>query len=177
RQGPARRGLPVAPAGPRRLRLGTRTLRAMLFVALLALAPPATALADRAQGTALAKRYAPVVRLVADTDCGPGDPYVPISVDLLFDEPTVALRGPWQNAGVVKIGPTAEDLSRGLYQYHLDFPGSALDPGCDYLHWQRRPTRGATPAVYAHVATDYAHPGKLALPYWPDRGLTTFEHA
>jgi len=141
-------------------------VRAALLVAVVALALPATALADRAQETALAKRYAPVVRLVADTDCGPGDPYVPISVDLLFDEPTVALRGPWQNAGVVKIGPTAEDLSRGLYQYHLDFPGSALDPGCDYLHWQRRLTVGHTPAVYAHVATDPAHPGKLALQYW-----------
>ena len=141
-------------------------MRAGLLVGLLALALPATALADRAQETALAKRYAPVVRLVADTDCEPGDPYVPISVDLLFDEPTVALRGPWQNAGVVKIGPTAEDLSRGLYQYHLDFPGNALDPGCDYLHWQRRLTVGHTPAVYAHVATDPAHPGKLALQYW-----------
>jgi hypothetical protein len=141
-------------------------VRALLLVALLALALPATALADRAQETALAKRYAPVVRLVADTDCEPGDPYVPISVDLLFDEPTVALRGPWQNAGVVEIGPTAEDLSRGLYQYHLDFPGNALDPGCDYLHWQRRLTVGRTPAVYAHVATDPAHPGKLALQYW-----------
>jgi hypothetical protein len=141
-------------------------VRATLLVALLALGLPATALADRAQETALAKRYAPVVRLVADTDCEPGDPYVPISVDLLFDEPTVALRGPWQNAGVVKIGPTAEDLSRGLYQYHLDFPGSALDPGCDYLHWQRRLTVGHTPAVYAHVSTDPAHPGRLALQYW-----------
>ena len=141
-------------------------MRALLLAGLLALALPATALADRAQETALAKRYAPVVRLVADTDCEPGDPYVPISVDLLFDEPTVALRGPWQNAGVVKIGPTAEDLSRGLYQYHLDFPGNALDPGCDYLHWQRRLTVGHVPAVYAHVATDPAHPGKLALQYW-----------
>jgi hypothetical protein len=141
-------------------------VRAALAVALVALALPATALADRPQETALAHKYAPVVRLVADTDCEPGEPYVPIPVDLLFDEPTVALRGPWQNAGVVKIGPSAEDLSRGLYQYHLDFPGSALDPGCDYLHWQRRLTVGHQPAVYAHVATDPAHPGKLALQYW-----------
>ncbi len=141
-------------------------MRATLVAALLALALPATALADRAQETALAQRYAPVVRLVADTDCEPGDPYVPIPVDLLFDEPTVALRGPWSNAGVVRIGPDAEDLARGLYQYHLDFPGNALDPGCDYLHWQRRLTVGHAPAVYAHVATDPAHPGKLALQYW-----------
>jgi hypothetical protein len=141
-------------------------VRATLALAVAALVLPATALADRAQETALAERYAPVVRLVTDTDCEPGDPYVPIDVDLLFDEPTVALRGPWQNAGVVEIGPSAEDLKRGLYQYHLDFPGSALDPGCDYLHWQRRLTHGHTPTAYAHVATDPAHPGKLALQYW-----------
>jgi hypothetical protein len=141
-------------------------VRATLIVALVALALPAAALADRGQETALAERYAPVVRLVTDTDCEPGDPYVPIDVDLLFDEPTVALRGPWQNAGVVKIGPAAGDLAKGLYQYHLDFPGSALDPGCDYLHWQRRLTPGHRPTVYAHVVADPAHPGKLALQYW-----------
>jgi hypothetical protein len=141
-------------------------VKAILVCALAALALPATALADRAQETALAQRYAPVVRLVADTDCEPGDPYVPIPVDVLFGDPTVALRGPWSNAGVVKIGPTAKDLSQGLYQYHLDFPGNALDPGCDYLRWQRRIMVGQIPAVYAHVATDPAHPGKLALQYW-----------
>ncbi|HEY7693980.1 MAG TPA: hypothetical protein VH816_16710 [Gaiellaceae bacterium] len=141
-------------------------MRLALVAALLALALPATALADPGQERTLAQRYAPVVRLVADTDCEPGEPYVPIAVDLLFDEPTVALRGPWSNAGVVEIGPTAEDLSRGLYQYHLDFPGNALDPGCDYLHWQRRLTLGHPPTVYAHVATDPAHPDELALQYW-----------
>jgi hypothetical protein len=141
-------------------------VRAALVAALVALVLPATALADRAQETTLAKRYAPVVRLVADTNCEPGEPYVPIPVDVLFGDRTVALRGPWSNAGVVKIGPTADDLAEGLYQYHLDFPGNALDPGCDYLHWQRRIMVGHVPAVYAHVATDPAHPGKLALQYW-----------
>ncbi|HYX77086.1 MAG TPA: hypothetical protein VE757_07915, partial [Gaiellaceae bacterium] len=37
---------------------------------------------------------------------------------------------------------------------------------CDYLHWERRLTEGRSPAMYAHVATDPAHPGKLALQYW-----------
>ncbi len=141
-------------------------MRATLLAAIVALALPATAFADRAQETALAQRYAPVVRLVADTNCEPGAPYVPIPVDVLFGDRTVALRGPWSNAGVVKIGPTAEDLSPGLYQYHLDFPGNALDPGCDYLHWQRRIMVGHSPEVYAHVATDPAHPDELALQYW-----------
>jgi hypothetical protein len=116
---------------------------------------------------ALAKRYAPIVRLVAHSgECGPGNPYVPIDVEALFGDPTVALRGPWRSGNLVKIGPTARDLAQGLYQYHLDFPGDALHPGCDYLRWERRITAGRKPTVYAHVAADPAHPGKLALQYW-----------
>ena len=92
-------------------------------------------------------------------ECGPGEPYSPIDVDLLFGEPTVALRGPWGADDLVKIGPTAEDLV-GLFEYHLDFPGNALDPGCDYERWERRLTEGQRPTVYAHVATDPEHPGQ-----------------
>ena len=75
------------------------------------------------------------------------------------------MRGPWSATDLVKIGPTAKDLS-GRYEYHLDFPGNALDPGCDYEQWSRRITKDKEPAVYAHVATDPGHPGKLALQYW-----------
>ena len=115
----------------------------------------------------LAERYAPVVRLVEHNgDCGPGKPYVPIDVDALFGEPTVALRGPWGGGDLVKIGPAADDLSEGLFQYHLDFPGDALHPGCDYLHWERRITEGHVPTAYAHVVGDPDHTGKLALQYW-----------
>jgi hypothetical protein len=131
---------------------------------LAALTPAASA--DQAQEDALAQRYAPVVRLVEHTDCAPGKPYLPIDVNLLFGEPTVALRGPWDVGDLVKIGPTAADLAQGLYEYHLDFPGSALDPGCSYLNWERRLVEGHAPVAYAHVATDPAHPGKLALQYW-----------
>ena len=136
------------------------------FVALAALVVAPSAFADRAQETALAKRYAPVVRLVSHTNCAAGTEYLPIDVNLLFGEPTVALRGPWSPSDLVKIGPTAKDLSKGLFDYHLDFPGSALEPGCDYLRWERRLVAGHEPAVYAHVASDPAHPGKLALQYW-----------
>ncbi len=135
------------------------------LVAAVALVAPAGAPASLGDETALAQRYAPVVRLVAHNGCEPGDPYTPIDVDLLFGEPTVALRGPW-GRDLVKIGPTADDLAKGLFDYHLDFPGSALDPRCDYLRWERRLTAGHLPAVYAHVASEQAHPGKLALQYW-----------
>jgi hypothetical protein len=140
----------------------------LIAVAAAALAAAPVAAADAGSEAALAERYAPVVELVAhdDGECEPGEPFVPIDVDVLFGDPTVALRGPWGNGDLVRIGPTAKDLSRGLYAYHLDFPGNPLRPGCDYLYWQRRIAAGHAPAVYAHVATDPAHPGKLALQYW-----------
>ena len=141
-------------------------LAVVMALAGIAFVFASPAFADRAQESALAERYSPVVRLVAHTDCAPGKPYLPINVDLLFGEPTVALRGPWGPGDLVKIGPSAKDLSKGLFEYHLDFPGSALQPGCDYLHWERRLVMGQSPTVYAHVATDPERPGKLALQYW-----------
>ncbi|HKA27552.1 MAG TPA: hypothetical protein VKD88_09265 [Gaiellaceae bacterium] len=138
----------------------------LVAAAIAILAASGLARADVSQEQALAERYAPVVRLVEHSgSCGEGLPYVPINVDVLFGEPTVALRGPW-GPDLVKIAPTAKDLGRGLYAYHLDFPGNALKPGCDYLHWERRLTEGRSPVMYAHVVTDSAHPDRLALQYW-----------
>jgi len=141
--------------------------RTLLVAAVLALAVAPAAGATTADETALAGRYAPVVRLVEQVEeCGPGEPYEPLDVDLLFDEPTVALRGPWGGADLIQVGPAASDLADGLIDYHLDFPGNALDPGCDYERWARRLSEDAAPAVYAHVAADPGHPGRLALQYW-----------
>jgi hypothetical protein len=141
----------------------------VLFVAvgaLVALAISPAAAATTSQEAALAERYAPVVRLVADTSsCEPDKPYQPIDVNVLFGEPTVALTGPW-SSDVVKIAPETNGLGPRLFGYHLDFPGNALQPGCDYRDWEARLTKGKTPTVYAHVATDPEHPGKLALQYW-----------
>src|SRR5215467_9845519 len=124
-----RRAVPRALAGS-----------ALLVITTIALATPTAAHADLADQQALAERYAPVVRLVEQQhECGPGEPYEPTNVDLLFDNPTVALRGPWNRTDLVKIAPTAKDIA-GLYGYHLDFPGNALAPGCDYEHWANRLT-------------------------------------
>jgi hypothetical protein len=139
-------------------------LLALLIAALVAAAPAGADLQDEIE---LAERYAPVVRLVEQLEeCGPGEPYEPLNVDLLFDEPTVALRGPWGGGDLVEIAPTADDLAGGLYEYHLDFPGDALNPGCTYELWARRLSEGEAPAVYAHVVSDPGHPGELALQYW-----------
>ena len=132
----------------------------------LALALVPVAWSSTADEQALADRFAPVVRLVDQPEeCGPGEPYIPTDVDVLFDEPTVALRGPWRPTDLVKIGPSASDLVN-RYEYHLDFPGDPLDAGCDYELWARRLTDGTSPTVYSHVATDPGYPGKLALQYW-----------
>jgi hypothetical protein len=137
---------------------------AVLGAVVLVLVPVARAAV--AEEEALAERYAPVVRIVEQTEeCGHGEPYEPIDVDLLFDEPTVALRGPWNRTDLVEIAPTARDVA-DLYEYHLDFPGNPLDPGCEFERWGRRLTADLAPAVYAHVATDPSHPGELALQYW-----------
>jgi hypothetical protein len=137
-----------------------------LAAAAAALLFPAVASADLADEQALADRFAPVVRLVEqDEECGPGEPYEPIDVDVLFGENTVALRGPWSASDLVKIAPEASDLA-DRFEYHLDYPGNALDPGCDYELWNRRLTEGGSPTVYAHVVADPGHPGQLSLQYW-----------
>jgi hypothetical protein len=120
-----------------------------LLVAPALAAAPASAAGGPAE-PALAERYAPVVRLVERNSCEPGKPYVPIDVNLLFGEPTVALRGPW-GKDLVKIAPASKDLARGLYEYHLDFPGNALAPGCGYLRWERLLSGGRAPVVYGVV--------------------------
>jgi hypothetical protein len=144
---------------PARLAVGV-----LLTLATLVAAPAAWADLDDEQ--ALAEKHAPVVRLVEQSEeCGPGERYPLMDVDLLFDEPSVALRGPWNAVDLVDIAPSVEQLS-GLYDYHLDYPGNALNPGCDYERWARRLTEGAPSTVYAHVATEAGRPGMLALQYW-----------
>jgi hypothetical protein len=146
--------------------LAARAGAALLAVGSAALLVPTAANADVADEQALASKYAPVVRLVEQPEeCGPGEPYEPMDVAALSDEQTVALRGPWNPTDLVKIAPAANDLV-GRFEYHLDFPGNALDPGCGYERWARRITAGTSPAVYAHVAAEAANPGRLALQYW-----------
>ena len=140
--------------------------QALLILALGALAATPVAGAQTADETALAERYAPVVRLVAqEEECGPGEPYTPLDVELLFDEPTVALRGPWGAGDIVEIGPSADDLA-GRFEHHLDFPGDALSPGCTYEEWARDVAEGSAPTVYAHVVAEPGRPGRIALQYW-----------
>ena len=138
---------------------------ALAVVAAAALSLPAVGRAQAEEQ--LAQRYSPVVRLVEQTEeCGPGEPYEPTDIDAFMGQDTVSLRGPWTSNDLIKIAPTAADLRKGLFEYNLDFPGDALNPGCDYERWARRINEGRRPAVYAHVVTEPAHPDRLALQYW-----------
>src|SRR3954451_2587819 len=155
---------PVEDVSVMRMRLALRVAVVTAACSLGGVGLVAPALAGPEED--LAAKYAPIVRLVDQPEeCGPGEPYIPTDVDVLFDEPTVALRGPWNPTDLVKIAPTASDLVN-RYEYHLDFPGDPLNAGCDYERWSRRITEGTKPTVYAHVASDPTYPGKLALQYW-----------
>jgi hypothetical protein len=143
----------------------------VLIVAITALIAPAEAFAASPSGSnpsqALAQRYAPVLRLVKQKEpCAYGEPYTPTNVNLVLGNPEVAFRGPWDKTNIVKVGPTAQDLAHGLPDYYLDFPGTATSPGCTYDMWSHEINKGQTPVTYAHIATDPAYPGKLALQYW-----------
>ncbi len=117
---------------------------------------------------ALAERFAPVMSLVEQREsCGPGEPYLPSDVDVMFDNPTVALRGPWTDHDLVKVAPSVEDVAQGLPGYALDLPGDPLAPGCSYEKWANEQWgEDATPTIYARVAFQEGHEGKLALQYF-----------
>jgi hypothetical protein len=143
-----------------------RRAAALIAIVAGALSAPGGASAADPSLT-LAQRYAPVVRLVQQEEpCGHGEPYVPTDVNLVLGNPDVAFRGPWDKTNIIKVAPTAQDLSKGLFDYHLDFPGSAVQPGCTYDEWSHRVNDGHAPVTYAHIVTDPAHPGRLALQYW-----------
>ena len=84
----------------------------------------------------------------------------------MLGSPDVAFRGPWDKTNITKVAPTGPDLARGLFDYHLDFPGSAVGPGCTYDDWSQRINKGHSPTTYARIVTERAYPNKLALQYW-----------
>jgi hypothetical protein len=140
---------------------------AALAVALWS-APAASAAPASEAEVALARMYSPVVRLKEQPgSCDIGEPYKPTDIDLLMGNDEVALRGPWDTTNIVKVAPRAADLERGLFEYHLDFPGDALRPGCTYEQWEARlAATGVPPTAYARAVAEAGKPGKLALQYW-----------
>ncbi|MCL2418286.1 MAG: hypothetical protein FWD04_03265 [Conexibacteraceae bacterium] len=127
--------------------------------------PPAEAKADTSAAMTLAERYTPVVMLQPQHKlCGPGEAFRPTTVDIVFGQPEVTLRN--SRGTILKRAPTAQDLSAGAPGDHVDFGGNALRPECFYEKQFVRWFGDREPSVYAHIATDPEHPGKLAVQYW-----------
>jgi hypothetical protein len=147
-------------------RLGPARLTLALAGVVLAVAA-APAHASTPEEEELAQKHAPVLRLVAqEEDCGYGEPFEPLDVDVLLPSTDVVLRGPWDTVNVAKIAPAAGDLASGRPGYHLDFPGDALEPGCDYDRWSKRIAAGTRPTTYARLVTEPAYASRLVLQYW-----------
>ena len=164
----------VKDAGPRGVRQGrvggARRLGALvLLVGLVAMLlgaalPMGAAAAATDPLTELATKYAPIVVARDQTEpCGDGEPYRPTPVTTVLGNPEVVLRGP---DGEQVAGPTAADLVGKGEGWYLDYPGNPLDPGCTYDQWFRTASEGVQPTLYARLATDPEHPGKVALQYW-----------
>ena len=116
----------------------------------------------------LAEQFAPIFMLKQQSeDCDPdGEPYRPGLVDIVLDNPQVALRQMGNDDPVVKWGPSAADLF-GLNQgFYVDFPGTALAPGCVYETDFWKYTGDQPAAVYAHIVLDPQRRDRLYLQYW-----------
>ncbi len=152
-------------ASPRLIAVPGRFLLAILLTLCALLALSARAAADTSAATTLADRYSPVIGLEPQPKlCGPGEAYRPTTVEILLRNPEVILRDSTRR--IVKRGPTAQDLSDAPAGEYLDFGGNALRPGCFYEKQFKRWFGDRKPTVYAHIATDSEHPGKLAVQYW-----------
>jgi hypothetical protein len=140
-------------------------MAALVAGGVVGLAAPAGA--DEPDQRALAERFAPVMMLVEQAEeCGPGEPYQPSDVDVLMDNSSVALRGPWSPRDLDEVGPGAQTLAAGLRGYSLDLPGDPLSAGCAYERWARNTWEGSPPTVYAHIARQDGHAGRIALQYF-----------
>ncbi len=116
----------------------------------------------------LAERFVPVI-MVKEQD-GPcdvgGEPYRPMSVDALLDNPQIALRQMSVDNPVVMWGPGARDLFGLGEGFFLDFPGDSLKPGCIFEEGFEQYNDGWPPVVYAHVVQHPDEPELVFLQYW-----------
>jgi hypothetical protein len=142
----------------RQVGLGTLALAAVIVA-------PASAQGPQSAARQLAAAYTPVLSMEPQPRlCGSGEAYRPTSVDIVLGRQSVALRDP--HGQVVKRAPSSGDLWALADRYYLDLPGDPLKPGCGYERQFHDWNGNRAPSVYAHIATDPLHPGKLAVQYW-----------
>jgi hypothetical protein len=160
-----------APAGTRRL------ARRVALLAMSAIAvsgatvgaqpSPSQEVIDPA-AVALAERFAPIIMLKqqeepCDTE---GEPFVPMPVDLVLDNPEIALRQMGIENPTVMRSPGAGDLYELGEGFFLDFPGSSLTPGCIYERDFDKYFASSSATVYAHVVQQPDEPELVFVQYW-----------
>jgi hypothetical protein len=116
----------------------------------------------------LIEKFAPVVALKTQAShCDSnGEPYLPVPVDIVFNDPAVLLKRAGANGApdaVIKAAPSAADLFGLGGDYYLDLPGKPRTAGCGYEAWARARMPGLAPTTYAHIVSADGH---LALQYW-----------
>ncbi len=116
----------------------------------------------------LADRFAPVIMLKEqEEECDPsGEPYAPASVEIVLDNPEIALRQVGGGNPTVMRGPSAGDLLGLGEGFFLDFPGSSLEPGCIYQRDFDKFTEAYPPTVYAHIVQQSDVPDRVFVQYW-----------
>src|SRR5690606_21576916 len=99
--------------------------------------------------------------------CDPdGEPFWPMPVDVLFDNPQIALRQVSRADPVVVRAPGVADVAGLGEGFFLDFPGNSLTPGCLYERDFLRYAERVEPTVYAHVVQQADEPDKVFVQYW-----------
>ncbi|MBI4935354.1 MAG: hypothetical protein HY828_15845 [Actinobacteria bacterium] len=161
---------PLGPTRARAPRVRALTLSAIL-VLCGSLGPTTSAAARRTAvdpATTLAERHAPLVRIQEQLDaCGPGEAFQPADVDMILDQPDVALLD--SEGAVITTAPTAADLFDAPAGSNFDLPGASLRPGCDFdrrFGWR---TTADRPLLYTRVVTEQPssdRPPRLAVQYW-----------
>ena len=161
-------GAPVAAASGRMRRPVVVAMALTVLLGVLTAAPGASAAEPTEDERALAERFAPVIRVKEqDEPCDTnGEPFVPTSVEIVLDNPEVALRQVSRGDPVVMRAPGASDLVGLGEGFYLDFPGNSLTPECVYERDFRKYHADAAPTVYAHIVQPPGEPGVLYVQYW-----------
>ena len=160
----------------RRRQLTSRLLAALIVTssAFAVGASPASGQTDGAAAEPddpaqqLVERFAPIIMLkqqsqACDVD---GEPYGPTAVDIVLDNPEVALRQVGRSDPVVTWGPSAADLAGLGEGFFLDFPGSSLSPGCVYERDFDKYRDDIPATVYARIVQPADAPDRLVVQYW-----------
>lgn len=154
---------------PRHLARVLASIVAVLFV--LAPSPAAGAEGQFGEGppasVELVQRHAPIMMLqLQEEPCGPGEPFAPISVEAVLDNPEVALRQVGRGDPVAQWAVEGSDLGDFGAGFYLDSPGHALDPGCLYETDGRRFDGDRPATIYGRVVPPTGVGDPLVVQYW-----------